>query len=139
MHDVLLGRFRQMAANFSEKPWRGDECESAAIAVSSGNSDAFSKLARELFDGVLLVTTSSLQARPSLACATSAAGGSHHDASRRISPQIAIMSSRERILQGFERTRGRARLAQFEYGGMPRIGDENCIATHCDDLRIEGF
>lgn len=44
------------------------------------------------------------------------------------------MSSREPILQRFERTRERARLAQFEYGGMPRIGDENGIATHCDDL-----
>jgi len=54
-----------MATSFSEKPRRGNKYESAAIAVSSGNSDALGKLARELIDGVLLVTTPSLQARPS--------------------------------------------------------------------------
>jgi hypothetical protein len=30
-------------------------------------------------------------------------------------------------------------LAEFEYGGMPRVGDENGIATHRGDLRTEAF
>lgn len=136
---MLLGRFRQMAANFGEESRCGDEYQAATVVVAGGQRDSFGELACELFDGVLLVAAPSLQTRSSRARTASAAAGSHHHAAGSIGPEIAIVSSRERIFQGLARARGRARLAEFEYGGMPRVGDENGIATHRGDLRTEAF
>jgi hypothetical protein len=136
---MLLGGFRQMTADFGEEPRCSDEHKTPTIIVAGGDRDALSELPRKLFDGVLLVSASRLQAGSARTRATATTTRSHDDRSWRIRSEIAIVSRRERVFECLEGARWCAGLAQLEYGGVTRVCDENGIAAHRRGLRREMF
>jgi len=128
-----------MTANFGEESWRCDEHETPPVVIASGCRDPLSELACEVLYGVLFVSAPRLQTGPSRARASSSATRAHDHAPGSVGSEIAIMSCCERVLERFECARRRTRLAQFEYGGVPRVGDENRVATHRRVLRVEAY
>lgn len=138
-HDMLLRRFRQMATDFRQKTWRGYQDQPSTVALTSRHRDALGQLARELFDGVLLVTSAGLQTRSTSACAAAQTTGPHRHASWGIGAEIPVVRPCERILQSFQRARCRAGLTQFEYGRVPRIRDEYRITVHRGGLTVEAI
>lgn len=119
-----------MATDLRKKTWRGHQNQPPTVTLASGGGDAFGQLARELFDSVLLVTSTSLQTRSTGACTTAQTTGPHHHAPWRIGAEIPVVRSRERILQRFQHARCCARLTQLEYSRVPRIRDEYRITVH---------
>lgn len=128
-----------MTANFGEESRCRNEHQAPTVIVASGYRDALGELPCKLFDRVLLVSAPRLQASPARSRAATPSTRSHDHTSGRIGTEIAVVSRRERVLEGFDSTWGSARLAQLEHGGVPRIRDENGVATHRCILRVETF
>lgn len=136
---MLLSRLRQMTANFGKESWCCDEHEAPTVVVASGCRDALSELACKVLHCVLLMSATRLQTGASRARTATSATRAHDHAPGSVGTQIAIMSCCERVLERFECARRRTRLAQFEYGGVPRVGDENRVTTHRRILRVEAY
>lgn len=130
VHDMALCRLRQVIAHFGQKPWCGDQHDTAPLPVVCRERNPLGQLLGKPLRSMLFVRLLGLQRGPPAACAAASRTGAKHHMSRCVGTEVGVVACGEFILQCLERPQYSFGSAEFEHLGVSRIGDHDGQRGH---------